>query len=73
MKHEKNAAISQRTKQQKSVDIIKKWNYQTNTVKCIITVNNEMKVNTFETNWKTYLLNKYKLNNNPNGNFITKI
>ena len=50
MKHEKNAAISQRTKQQKSVDIIKKWNYQTNTVKCIITVNNEMKVNTFETN-----------------------
>lgn len=50
MKHEKNATISERTKQQKSIDIIKKWNYQTNTVKCILTVNHEMKVNTFEMN-----------------------
>lgn len=66
--------ISQKNPAELNPDITKILDFSDNYKMYItITVIHEMKVNTFEMSWKTYLLNGYKLNNIPNGNFIINI
>lgn len=74
IKNEENVTNSKKNTAELNPDITKILHFSDNYKMYItITVIHEMKVNTFEMNWKTYLLNGYKLNNITNGNFIINI